>query len=68
MNCVNRMKLNTQTLFVGEPTVSGSNHYGDNAPIVLPNSKLTVRLSTLWWLDMDPSDTRTSQMRDLLWN
>ena len=65
MNCVNRMKLNTDTLFVGEPTASSPNHYGDNAPVVLPNSKLTVRLSTLWWQDMDPRDTRVWQAADL---
>jgi tetratricopeptide (TPR) repeat protein len=65
MNCVNRMKLNTDTLFVGEPTASSPNHFGDNAPVVLPNSKLTVRLSTLWWQDMDPRDTRVWQAPDL---
>jgi hypothetical protein len=31
----------------------------------LPNSKLTVRLSTLWWQDMDPRDTRVWQAPDL---
>jgi hypothetical protein len=65
MNCVNRMKLNTNTLFVGEPTGSSPNMYGDNAPVVLPNSKLTVRLSTLWWQDMDPRDQRAWQAPDL---
>jgi tetratricopeptide (TPR) repeat protein len=65
MNCVNRMKLDTNTLFVGEPTGSSPNQYGDNAPVVLPNSKLTVRLSTLWWQDMDPRDTRVWQAPDL---
>jgi tetratricopeptide (TPR) repeat protein len=65
MNCVNRMKLNTDTLFVGEPTGSSPNMYGDNAPIVLPNSKLTMRLSTLWWQDMDPRDRRVWQAPDL---
>jgi tetratricopeptide (TPR) repeat protein len=65
MNCVNRMKLNTNTLFVGEPTGSSPNMYGDNAPVVLPNSKLTVRLSTLWWQDMDPRDGRMWQAPDL---
>ena len=65
MNCVNRMKLNTNVLFVGEPTASSPNQYGDNAPLVLPNSKLTVRLSTLWWQDMDPRDTRIWQAPDL---
>jgi tetratricopeptide (TPR) repeat protein len=65
MNCVNRMKLNTNTLFVGEPTGSSPNMYGDNAPVVLPNSKLTVRLSTLWWQDMNPRDRRVWQAPDL---
>ena len=65
MNCVNRMKLNTNTLFVGEPTGSSPNQYGDNAPVELPHSKLTVRLSTLWWQDMDPRDTRVWQAPDL---
>ena len=65
MNCVNRMKLNTHTIFVGEPTASSPNHYGDNSPVVLPNSKLTVRLSTLWWQDMDPRDKRIWQAPDL---
>jgi tetratricopeptide (TPR) repeat protein len=65
MNCVNRMNLNTNTLFVGEPTGSRPNQYGDNAPVLLPNSKLTVRLSTLWWQDMDPRDQRVWQAPDL---
>jgi tetratricopeptide (TPR) repeat protein len=65
MICVNLMKLNTDTLFVGEPTASSPNHYGDNAPIVLPNSKLIVRLSTLWWQGMDSDDTRVWQAPDL---
>jgi tetratricopeptide (TPR) repeat protein len=65
MNCVNRMKSNTNTLFVGEPTGSSPNMYGDNAPVVLPNSELTVRLSTLWWQDMDPRDQRVWQAPDL---
>jgi tetratricopeptide (TPR) repeat protein len=65
MICVNRMKLNTDTLFVGEPTASSPNHYGDNAPIILPNSRLMVRLSTLWWQDMDSDDTRVWQAPDL---
>jgi tetratricopeptide (TPR) repeat protein len=65
MNCVNRMKLNTNTLFVGEPTGASPNMYGDNAAVVLPHSKLSVRLSTLWWQDMDPRDKRVWQAPDL---
>ncbi len=65
MNCVNRMKLNTNTVFVGEPTGANPNMYGDNAAVVLPHSKLSVRLSTLWWQDMDPRDKRVWQAPDL---
>lgn len=65
MNCVNRIKLNTDTLFVGEPTASSPNFYGDIADVVLPHSKLTVNLSTLWWQDMDPRDRRVWQGPDL---
>ncbi len=65
MNFVNAMKLNTQTLFVGEPTGARPNSYGDNAPVILPNSRIPIRLSTLWWQDMDPRDTREHQAPDL---
>jgi hypothetical protein len=65
MNCVNRMKLDTNTLFVGEPTGSRPNMYGDNAPVVLPHSKLTARFSTVQWQDMDPRDRRVWQAPDL---
>ena len=65
MNFVNAMKLNTHTLFVGEPTGARPNMYGDNAPVVLLNSRISVRLSTLWWQDMDPRDTREYQAPEL---
>ena len=65
MNFANRMKLDTNTLFVGEPTGSSPNMYGDNAPVVLPNSKLSMRLSFVWWQDMDPRDVRIWQAPDL---
>jgi hypothetical protein len=64
-NFVNHMELNTQTLFVGEPTGGRPNHYGDNVPLVLPNSKLEIRLSTLWWQDVDPRDTRQWRAPDI---
>src|SRR5258707_1376076 len=65
MNFVNAMKLNTQTLFVGEPTGARPNMYGDNASLILPNSRIAVRLSTLWWQDMPPTDVREHQAPDL---
>jgi hypothetical protein len=47
----------TFPIFVGEPSASRSNHYGDSALLVLPNQQITVRVSTLWW-QWEPRDTR----------
>ncbi|HEV7645344.1 MAG TPA: tetratricopeptide repeat protein [Pyrinomonadaceae bacterium] len=58
-NMVNELEKYTKAIFVGEPTAGHPNHYGDNRPITLPNSKLEVRVSTLYWQDMDPRDDRT---------
>lgn len=57
-NTVNELEKYTNAIFVGEPTAANPNHYGDSRNVVLPNSKLAVRASTLWWQDMDPRDTR----------
>lgn len=57
-NLVNQIEKYTEAIFVGEPTAAHPNHYGDNRPFTLPNSKLTVRASTLWWQDLDPRDER----------
>lgn len=47
-NLVNELERYTRTLFVGEPTASRPNQYGDHAQIVLPNSRISVNVSTLW--------------------
>jgi hypothetical protein len=57
-NFVNELEKYTKAIFVGEPTAGHPNHYGDNRPITLPNSKLDLRVSTLYWQDMDPRDDR----------
>ena len=46
---VNGLEDYTNTLFVGEPTGGKPNAYGDSRRITLPNSGITVRVSTLWW-------------------
>jgi tetratricopeptide (TPR) repeat protein len=55
---VNELEKYTNVTFVGEPTATHPNFYADAARIVLPNSGIAVRASTLWWQDMDPRDTR----------
>lgn len=47
----------TSPIFVGEPSASRWNHYGDSELLLLPNHRITVRVSTLWW-QWDPRDTR----------
>jgi tetratricopeptide (TPR) repeat protein len=46
---VNELEKYTNTTFVGEPTGGKPNSYGDSRRIALPNSGITVRVSTLWW-------------------
>jgi hypothetical protein len=48
----------THPIFVGEPSASRGNAYGDSRRLVLPNSRVTVRVSTLWWQYWDPRETR----------
>ena len=48
----------TAVTFVGEPSASRGNHFGDSRRIVLPHSHITVRVSTLYWQLGDPRDDR----------
>jgi tetratricopeptide (TPR) repeat protein len=57
-NLVNDLDNYTDIIFVGEPTAGNPNFFGDPTSIVLPNSRLVVRASTLWWQDADPRDRR----------
>ncbi|MEP6787472.1 MAG: tetratricopeptide repeat protein [Acidobacteriota bacterium] len=57
-NFVNEIEKYTNATFVGEPTAGRPNHYGDGRPFTLPNSHLSVQVSTLYWQDMDPRDNR----------
>lgn len=55
-----KLEFNTKAIFAGEPTGASPNHYGDNRPLVLPNSKLEVRLSSIFWQNSFPVDKRKS--------
>ena len=57
-NLTNELEKYTEVTFVGEPTGENVNFYGDTRTEVLPNSKLPVNLSWLWWQNLDPRDTR----------
>ena len=53
-----KLEFNTKAIFAGEPTGASPNHYGDNRPLILPNSKLEVRLSSIFWQNSFPVDKR----------
>lgn len=55
---LNDFEKYTNTVFVGEPSGSKGNTYGDSRKITLPNSGLTVRVSVYYWQDWMPWDSR----------
>jgi hypothetical protein len=52
------LERHTRTLFVGEPTGTSPNMYGETGVIKLPNSRLTIYVSELHWVYSDPRDKR----------
>ncbi len=54
------LEKHTNAIFVGEPTGASPNHYGDSRKVILPNSGLTIRVSTLYWQYAGPNDKRLS--------
>ena len=58
MNGVNQLEQRTKVVFVGEPTAGAPNHFGDAKTIQLPNSKLTGGVSTRYWQDSRPRESR----------
>jgi tetratricopeptide (TPR) repeat protein len=62
---LNRLEKYTNTIFVGEPSGSSGNVYGDSRKITLPNSGITVRVSVYYWQDWNPWDTRRWTAPDL---
>jgi tetratricopeptide (TPR) repeat protein len=58
MNLVSQLELWTNTLFAGEPTGTTPSHYGDARRHRLPNSGLTLRLSSVYWRDWSVDEGR----------
>ncbi len=57
-NLVNALEVYTKAIFVGEPTANFVNMYGDARRFTLPNSKIGISASTLWWQNMAELDRR----------
>lgn len=56
---INDLEKYTEVLFVGEPSGSKGNIYGDSRKIILPNSKISVRVSVYQWQNWNPWDFRS---------
>ena len=56
---VTTLEALTDVIFAGEPTGSSPNHFGDPKSYKLPNSKLTLKISSLYHND-SPGDERQS--------
>ncbi|HEY4355739.1 MAG TPA: hypothetical protein VGN16_08340 [Acidobacteriaceae bacterium] len=65
MNFVDDLEMNTNALFVGEPTGETPNMWGDPVDLKLPNSGIVIQASTLWWQFEDPRDDRPYRAPDL---
>ena len=61
---VNELEKYTNAIFVGEPSGGKVNCYGDSSRIILPNSGITARVSTLWWQE-DERDKRPWKAPDI---
>lgn len=55
---LNQMERYTRALFVGQPSGSHPDHYGDSRKIRLDHSGLTLRVSTLHWSSGTSDDRR----------
>ena len=55
---LNDLQKYADATFVGEPSGSKGNHYGDSRRITLPNSGITVRAATIYWQAWSPGDVR----------
>lgn len=56
MNLASDLERNTATLFVGEPTGSKPNFYGEDNEYILPHSGLTGSISSRYWQGGHTSD------------
>lgn len=59
---VDALEKYTNVTFVGEPSGSKGNAYGDSRRITLPHSGITVRVSVHYWQEWHPLDKRDATM------
>lgn len=57
-NFINRVERMTNATFVGEPSSSSPNFVGEETNLTLPWSRVRGSISTQYWQDSNPDDTR----------
>jgi hypothetical protein len=62
---IDEVELNTNAIFIGQPSGETPNQWGDPRDIKLPNSGIIVQASTLWWQLVDPRDNRPFKKPDI---
>lgn len=58
-------KGDVEKMFVGEPSGSKGNQYGDSKKLMLPNSGITVRTSMYYWQHWTPWKKEEATMPDI---
>jgi len=58
VSLVSALERWSETIFVGEPTGNVPSQYGDSKRYPLPQSGLTVRLSSVYWRDAEVNERR----------
>ena len=58
VNAVSDLERLTNSILVGEPTAGAPSSWGDPQKIILPHSGLIARISTTYWRDWMPRDSR----------
>jgi hypothetical protein len=65
MHCLTALERHTSLICVGEPTGTSPNHFGDAVEIRLEHTGLAVGISSLWWQESLPFDTRSAVVPEL---
>lgn len=58
-NFITRVERAASPVFAGEPSASSPNFTGEDNPLTLPWSGVTVSISNRYWQDSDPGDRRS---------
>jgi len=58
INFATMLENKSKTLFVGESTGEGPNQFGDHLKVKLPNSEISVLISSRYWQYTMPEDSR----------